>query len=285
MFLSRTRTIGPIRRITPVLGTTNWSVVTIAGLHGVHGSTDGTNAEARFYHPAGLAIDSAGNVYVADTLNYTIRQIRPAPGTTNWVVSTIAGSAGVVGSADGVGTNAMFGDGGYSFELYGPYGIAVDSAANVFVADSENSTIRRITRVGGDWVVSTIAGLVGQYSFANGAGSAAFFDFPDAIAVDGDGNVYVGDTDNNAIRKGVFSQYTPAIAGSTTQLGNNATLVVTLIPPEAGGQWRFPWELAWRNSGEGASNLVQGEYPVEFSTVPGYLSLRLWWRSRATVRL
>ncbi len=260
-----------IRKITPVPGTTNWSVVTIAGLHGVHGSTDGTNAAARFYHPAGLAIDDAGNLYVADTLNYTVRQMKPVPGTTNWVVNTIAGKAGVVGSADGVGTNALFGDGGYSFELYGPYGIAVDSAANVFVTDSENSTIRRITRVGEDWVVSTIAGLVGQYSFANGAGNAAYFDFPDAIAVDSKGSIYVADTDNNAIRKGVFSQYTPAVAGPTAQPGNNASLVVTLLPPEAGGQWRFPWELSWRNSGEGASNLVQGEYPVEFSTVPGYL--------------
>lgn len=260
-----------IRKISPVPGTTNWRVVTIAGLAGVGGSADGTNDSARFLDPTGIAVDSLGNLYVADTYNYTIRQIKPVPGTANWAVSTIAGSPGIVGSADGIGTNALFGDGGYAFELYGPYGIAVDAANNIYVADSENSTIRRIVPFGKRWIVSTIAGSVGQYSFANGAGSAALFDFPDGVTVDKSGNIYVADTDNNIIRKGVFSQYTPATPGSVTPPVNNAALVVTLLPPGAGGQWRFPWELSWRNSGEPAVNLVQGEYPVEFKTVPGYL--------------
>ncbi len=262
-----------IRKLMPVPGTANWEVSTIAGLAGVHGSADGTNKAARFYDPAGLAIDSAGNLFVADTFNYTIREITPVARTTNWVVSTIAGSPGIVGSVDGIGTNALFGDGGYSYRVYGPYGVAVDSAENLYVADSENSTIRKITPVGGNWVVSTIAGLAGQYSFANGAGSAALFDFPDGVAVSRTGILYVADTDNNTVRKGVFSQYTPADVVPVVPPPDTASLVVTLLPPEANGQWRFPWELTWRKSGEAATNLVQGEYPIEFSTSPGYLIL------------
>ncbi len=264
-----------IRKITPVSGTTNWSVSTIAGLSGSHGVADGTNKSARFYHPAGLTADSTGDLYVADTLNYTIRRMTPVAGTTNWVVSTIAGSPGVAGSADGVGTNALFGDGGYSYEVYGPYGVEVDGTDNVYVADSENSTIRKITPFGTNWVVTTIAGYVEEYSFANGAGTAALFDFPDGIAVNNAGVLYVADTDNNTIRRGVFSQYTPANTTRIIQPANNASLMVTLLPPGTGGQWRFPWDLSWRNSGDVATNLVQGEYPVEFSTVPGYLILPL----------
>jgi hypothetical protein len=264
-----------IRKITPVSGTPNWSVSTIAGLARQPGAADGINGSARFYRPSGVAVDTAGNLYVADTLNFTIRKITPVSGTTNWVVSTIAGSPGVYGSADGVGTNALFGAGGYPNLTFGPYGVAVDKAANVYVADSENSTIRKITPAGSNWVVSTIGGTAGQYSFADGAGSAALFDFPNALAVDGAGNIYVADTDNNAIREGVFSPYTPAHAAIITQPQNNASLTVILLPAEAGGQWRFPWELTWRNSGDTATNLVQGEYPVEFSAPPGYLILPL----------
>src|ERR1035441_5354297 len=106
---------------------------TLAGNAG-YGSADGTGSGARFWNPAGVAVDSAGNVYVADDSNNTIRKITPAG-----VVTTLAGLAGYYGSADGTGSAARF---------YHPAGVAVDSAGNVYVADTVNDTIRKITPAG-----------------------------------------------------------------------------------------------------------------------------------------
>jgi sugar lactone lactonase YvrE len=168
-----------IRKITP-----GGVVSTLAGLAGSSGSTDGTGSAARFWLPNGVAVDSSGNVYVADTENSTIRKITPGG-----VVSTLAGLARSIGSADGTGSAARFAL---------PYGVAVDSSGNVYVADSYNWTIRKITPGG---VVSTLAGLAGSYGSADGTGSAARFNYPEGVAVDSAGNVYVADTFNNAIRK------------------------------------------------------------------------------------
>src|SRR5205823_1742409 len=118
-----------IRKITPT-GMVN----TLAGLAGHSGSANGTGSTARFYEPFGVAVDSTGNVYVADTDNLTIRKITPAG-----VVSTLAGLRGNWGSADGTGSTARF---------YEPFGVAVDSAGNIFVADTANRTIRKITPAG-----------------------------------------------------------------------------------------------------------------------------------------
>src|SRR5260221_591101 len=113
-----------IRKVTPA-----GVVSTLAGTSGVSGSTDAAGAAASFNSPAGVATDSTGNVYVADSGNSTIRKITPAG-----VVSTLAGSAALFGSADGTGAAASF-----NF----PFGIAADSAGNVYVADLDNSTIRK----------------------------------------------------------------------------------------------------------------------------------------------
>ena len=104
-----------IRKITPA-----GVVTTLAGLAGNFGSADGTGSDARFQDPSSVAVDSAGNVYVADFGNHTIRKITPAG-----VVTTLAGLAGNFGSADGVGSDARFNQ---------PIGVAVDSAGNVYVA-------------------------------------------------------------------------------------------------------------------------------------------------------
>ena len=171
-----------------------YSFTTLAGI--APGSADGTGRAARFDHPSGVAVDSAGYVYVADTENNTIRRITPSG-----VVSTFAGLAGSRGSADGAGNIARFA---------GPSGVAVDSAGNVYVADRENHTIRKITPSG---VVSTLAGLAGSFGSNDGTGSAARFSFPTGVAVDSAGNVYVADYGNDTIRKITPSAVVSTLAG------------------------------------------------------------------------
>ena len=108
-------------------------------------------------------------------------------------MTTLAGSAGATGSDDGTGSAARF---NY------PYSVAVDASGNVYVADTDNSTIRKITPAG---VVTTLAGSAGATGSDDGTGSAARFNWPDGVAVDASGNVHVADTDNQTIRKITFS--------------------------------------------------------------------------------
>lgn len=182
-----------IRHVAPVWNGVDyeWLVWTLAGQVWNTGSADGTGMEAEFFHPWGVAVDSAGNVYVADTDNYTIRKVTPAG-----VVTTLAGLPGHQGSADGTGSAARFNR---------PVGVTVDRTGNVYVADTDNHTIRKITPVwngiGHDWVVTTLAGLAGSWGSTDGMGSAARFYWPEGLAVDSTGNVYVADTYNNMIRK------------------------------------------------------------------------------------
>lgn len=186
-----------IRKITPAR-----VVSTLAGTAGLPGSADGTGAAARFNFPVGLAVDGAGNVYVADARNFAIRKITPAG-----VVTTLAGSPSQFGSGDGPGSTARF---------FLPYGIAVDGAGTLYVADSGNQLIRKITPEG---VVSTLAGGVGQEGFVNGTGIAARFRVPFGVAVDGAGNVYVADSGNHAIRRITAAGVVSTVAGSVGTSG------------------------------------------------------------------
>lgn len=165
-------------------------------------STDGTGSAARFFHPQGVAADSAGNVYVADSTNHTIRKVTPAG-----VVATLAGSPGKFGGVDGPASAARF---------HHPIGVAIDSGGNLYVADSSNYAIRKITPAG---AVSTLAGFLGQAGSADGTGTGARFNGPAGIAVDNAGNVYVSEIGNHTIRKITSAGVTSTLAGSAGSTG------------------------------------------------------------------
>ncbi len=156
-------------------------VSTFAGT-GAMGKADGTGTSASFANLMGLAIDTAGNIFVADSHNNLVRKITPGG-----VVTTIAGN-GNIGAADGTGAAASF---------FNPEYVAVDKSGNIYVSDTHNSLIRKITQAG---VVTTIAGR----RFDSGTttkDTSIKFDNPAGIAVDEYGNVYVADWGNDRIRK------------------------------------------------------------------------------------
>ncbi len=159
--------IPPPAAITPTLSVYAGSLQQV-------GSRDGLGAAAQFNGPTGLVHDSAGNAYVADTGNHTIRKLSPAG-----AVTTIAGAAGQAGSTDGAGGAARFSS---------PSGLAIDGSGNLYVADTGNHTIRKISLAG---VVSTVAGVAGQPGAIDGAAGVARLETPVSVAVDGGGNLFV----------------------------------------------------------------------------------------------
>ena len=169
---------------SPSQGAQPQSVTIFAGRYFDSGTADGPGCDARFNFPSGLAVDGTGNLYVADSGNNTIRKITPTG-----VVTTLAGSAGETGSGDGMGSNARFNS---------PLGLTVDGNGTLYVADTCNSTIRKITP---DGLVTTFAGSAGKTGHADGAGNASRFYFPWGLIADKNGNLYVADDDNNTIRK------------------------------------------------------------------------------------
>jgi streptogramin lyase len=193
------RTNQTIRKITPA-----GVVTTLAGTAGSLGIDDGTGAAARFAFPYGVATDAGGNVYVTDSLNYTIRKITPAG-----VVTTLAGTARASGSEDGTGGVARFNN---------PTGLATDASGNVYVADYNNHTIRKITPAG---VVTTLAGTAGVSGGEDGAGAAARFSSPAGLATDASGNVYVADFGNHTIRKITPAGVVTTLAGKASTRGND----------------------------------------------------------------
>ena len=165
-----------IRKISP-----SGVVTTLAG-SGTAGFADGTGTTAQFYRPTDVAVDGAGNVYVADQGNNRIRKITPSG-----VVTTIAGSAST-GFVDGTGTSAKFAD---------PSGLAIDGDGNLYIADADNYCIRKMTPSG---VVTTIVGTNVQ-GYKDGTGTSARFNNFVKVAVDKDNNLYIPDIYNQRIRK------------------------------------------------------------------------------------
>jgi sugar lactone lactonase YvrE len=209
-------------------------VTTLAGTAGMTGSTDGTGTVARFSGPDGAALDGAGNLYVADGSNSTIRQVVVSSG----VVTTLAGMAGMSGSTDGIGAAARF-----DF----PYGVAADGAGNLYVTDYNKHTIRKIVIATG--MVTTLAGMAGVSGSTDGTGAAARFLFPSGVAVDGAGNLYVADTLNYTIRKVVIA------TGVVTTLAGTAGMSGSSDGTGAAARFNVPFGMAF----DGASNLYVAE--------------------------
>lgn len=181
------------------------AVTTVAGLAGTVGSSDGVASAARFSSPYGVAYDGAGALWIADTNNQAIRRLDIATGA----VTTLAGSVGSSGTADGTGSAARF---------HYPAGIASDGAGSLFVADTSNHAIRRIDIATA--AVTTLAGAAGSAGSADGTGSAARFNYPEGLAADGAGHVFVADTSNHTLRKiDVATGAVTTVAGSAGSTG------------------------------------------------------------------
>lgn len=208
-----------IRKITPT-----GIVSTLAGTPGSKGSEDGTGASAQFDRPSGIAVDTNGNIYVADATNETIRKVTPSG-----AVTTLAGTPGAAASTDGTGAAARF---------FFPVSVAVDGGGNVFVAEEFGETIREVTPSG---MVTTLAGVPDETGMTDGTGAAALFNNPRGIAIDAGGNLFIADSDNISIRKGSFDG-TPQIltqpADRLVTAGAGATFqVVASGSPPLTYQW------------------------------------------------
>lgn len=203
-----------------------------AGQPGSPGATDGPAGTARFNQPMGIAVDQQGNAYVCDRANSTIRKISP-----DGIVSTLAGAVGSAGAIDGSAALARFKD---------PSGIAVDRAGNVFVADTGNFTIRKITTTG---TVSTFAGQTGASGFIDGAADLARFTQPSSLSIDRADNLYVSDQDR--IRK-----ITPIGVVSTVAIGPGPIDAVTSSP--VGQLYGAAYVQLFRVTDDGRTNLQAG---------------------------
>jgi trimeric autotransporter adhesin len=170
-----------VRQISP-----KGVITTIAG-NGTagYGGDNGAATSAQLRSPQGLAVDSSGNVYVADTANARVRKI----------------SGGTITTVAGTGTQGYSGDGAAaaSAQLYAPVGVAVDKAGNLYIADVDDSVVRRVSPSG---IITTVAGNGSQgYSGDTGPAAAAMLNGPEGVAVDASGNLYISDTLNGVVRK------------------------------------------------------------------------------------
>jgi hypothetical protein len=233
-----------IRKVVIATG----AVTTFAGANIALGTADGIGAAARFTRPQGIASDGAGNLFVADTYDYTIRQIVVATG----VVSTLAGTPGQAGTQDGIGAAASFtapnsitSDGagnlyvtdgiirkiviatgavttvtngpGRDPQETGPSGITTDGAGNLYFVQSGEAVWKVVIATG---ALSPIAGSAGGYGSKDGTGAEASFSGAGGIASDGAGNLFVADTGNATIRKIVIaSRAVTTLAGKAGLVG------------------------------------------------------------------
>ena len=185
--------------------TTDGRVSLLAGQPMKTGYADGNGRNALFNRPHGLAVDKAGTVYVCDMKNHLIRSISPGGR-----VGTVAGKAGRSGRADGLKENARFNQ---------PEGIVVSSTGELFVVDTYNFTVRKITR---DGLVTTLAGAGGVAGYADGRGSSVRFNKPIGIAIDSRDNLYITDADYDGKSAGNCLIRKIDLQGNVTTLGGVA---------------------------------------------------------------
>ena len=170
--------------------------------YGGYGGDGGAALAANLSSPRGVALDGAGNLYIADTNNHRIRKVDAAG-----VISTVAGS----------GTAGYSGDGGAAVaaQLYAPEGVAVDGSGNLYIADRGNDRIRKVDAAG---VISTVAGSsTAGFSGDGGTATAAKLNFPAGVAPDGAGNLYIADSLNQRIRKVDAAGAISTVAGDGTR--------------------------------------------------------------------
>src|ERR1035438_593453 len=196
-----------------------YTYTTVAGTFASPGYTGdfALATSAQLNYPWGVAVDTAGNVYIADSYNNVIRRVTASSG----VITTVAGNGTQGYSGDNVSA--------LSTELNFPTGVAVDAAGNVYIADSYNNVIRRVTASSG--VITTVAGNGTQgYSGDNVSALSTELNFPTGVAVDAAGNLYIADYFNYRIRKvsnGVIT--TVAGTGVTGYGGDNGQATSALL--------------------------------------------------------
>ncbi len=210
-----------IRRVAAATGL----ITTIAGTGTAGFSGDGGQAMvARLHLPTALAVDLGGDVYVADTRNHRIRRISGTTGT----ITTVAGT----------GVQGFAGDGGPASAavIDSPYGLAVDGAGNLYLADTHNGRVRKVDAATG--IISTVGGVGGAQGFSGDgdAATAASMALPRGITVDAAGNVYVADSANHRVRRILATGTMVTVAGDGTQAfaGDGApAIVASLDSPRA----------------------------------------------------
>lgn len=222
-------------------------VSTLAGLAGASGTADGNGSLARFTRPAGLAVDAAGTVYVADEGNHAIRKITPAG-----EVSTVAGVKGTAGATDAKGVLAKFS---------GPMGIAVDESGVLFVTDTGNNTVRSISASG---QVTTLGGLAGAAGSADGSGAVARFRSPRGITLDAAGVLCFADTENHTLRKGALVAL-PELVSQPQSLLLGIGQTATFHAPAAGAP---PLAWQWLKKGVKIPAAESSAITADYTTPP-----------------
>jgi trimeric autotransporter adhesin len=213
-------------------------ITTVAGNGYEAGSPDGGYAGdggpavlAEINHPFGVALDGAGNLYIADTYNYRVRRVDAASG----VITTVAGN----------GTHGFAGDGGpaTSAELYGPEGMALDAAGNLYIADVVNGVIRMVSAATGK--ISTVAGTPGASGFSGDGGSAtgAVLNYPTGVALTAAGDMYISDTSNMRIRR------VPASSGIIQTVVGDGQGYSGDGGPSAHAEINNPWKITFDAGG------------------------------------
>ena len=212
--------IARIRKVTP-----SGTISTVAGTgRGGFSGDGGPATSAQIFAPEGVAVDTAGNIYIADTDNHRIRKVTPA-GT----ITTVAGN----------GTKGFSGDGGPATgaSLNDPTRVTVDAQGNLYIADEQNNRVRKVTAAG---VISTLAGTgIGGYSGDGGPATSAMLFTPYDVAVDAAGNVYIADSQNNRIREVTPDGKINTVAGNGPKPSPE-----TAVPPPVRRSTRL-WGSSW----------------------------------------